>query len=96
MVVPALQEPESVPFNVRAWLYRRASVRSFESSEEALGLCIISVEDDMKNPYDFLRGSRKLGVPFEEFCEENDVEELRMSAALWIRTGMAERLRLSE
>ena len=52
MIVPALQKPDSVSFKVLMWLYRRASVQSFKTSEEALGRCITSVEDDMKNPYD--------------------------------------------
>ena len=80
VVVPALQEPESVPFKVRAWLYRRASVRSFGTSEEVLRRCIVSVNEDMKNPYEYdpydpEHGRRKLGIPFEEFCEGDDFEE---------------------
>lgn len=51
MVVPAVQEPESVPFKVRQWLYRRASILSFGSSKEALSGCIISKKDDLKSPY---------------------------------------------
>ncbi len=58
VVKPALQEPESVYFKVRAWLYRRASKWSFGTSEEALDRCIISVENDMKNPYDPFRGGK--------------------------------------
>ncbi len=61
VVKPALEEPESVPFKVRAWLYRRASLRSFGTSQEALGRCVVSVADDMKNPYDVIRGGT-LGV----------------------------------
>jgi hypothetical protein len=80
VVVPALEEPESVPFKVRAWLYRRASARSFGISEEALERCIIPVEEDMKNPYAFdildpENARRKLGVPHGDYCEEDDVEE---------------------
>ncbi len=52
MVQPALEEPVSRPFRVRAWLYRRASLSSFGTSEEALGRCIVLMENDMTNPYD--------------------------------------------
>ena len=52
VVAPALEEPESVPFKVRAWLYRRASLRSFERSEEDLGRCIVQKKEDLRNPYE--------------------------------------------
>lgn len=41
VVAPALYDPTSAPFKVRAWLYRRASIRSFGRSEEALGGCAV-------------------------------------------------------
>ena len=39
VVVPVLQEPESVPFKVRAWLYQRASVRSFGNRNRCRSKC---------------------------------------------------------
>jgi len=77
VVVPALQEPGSAPFKVRQWLYRRASMRAFGSSKEALSGCIISKQDDLKNPYtmDIFNGfDKRLGRA--DACEEDvDVEE---------------------
>ena len=83
VVGPALEEPGSVPFKVRAWLYRRVSMRSFGRSEEVLGRCTIRKDEDLENPYDFSRGSRKLGILFKEWCEEDDVEE-REWAKVWL------------
>ncbi len=62
VVAPALHDPTSMPFKVRAWLYRRASEKSFVISKEALGRCVIWDDEDLENPYDNDRqyGSGKL------------------------------------
>ena len=52
VVEPALYDFTSAAFKVRAWLYRRASERSFGRSEEALGRCVIRMDEDLENPYD--------------------------------------------
>ena len=52
VVAPALYHSTSGPFKVRAWLYRRASRRSFGRSEEGLGGCVIRDGDCLENVYD--------------------------------------------
>ncbi len=86
VVVPALQEPESVPFKVRQWLYRRANIRSFGSSKEALSGCIISKKDDLKSLYavdDFFgECERRLGN--NDTCHEDVDAEEREWDQVWL------------
>ena len=84
VVKPALEDPRSVPFKVRAWLYRCASVRSFGRSNESLSGCIVSIEDDVENPFDPERGRRKLGIPWHEVCEEDSDIETGEWAKVWL------------
>ena len=53
--VLALDKLESVEFKERAWLYQRASLLSFGTSEENLSGCIDLKEKNMENPYDCTR-----------------------------------------
>ncbi len=59
VVAPALQEPGSAPWKVRAWLYARACRRSFgaDAGFSALELCQVDLQEPF-NPYD----SDTLGV----------------------------------
>ncbi len=88
VVVPALQEPSSVPFKVRQWLYRRASMRAFGRSKEALSGCIILKKDDLKNPYvpDFSNNFRsRLGIGSSSgWYEEDAFEEEREWDQVWL------------
>jgi len=79
MVQPALEEPVSRPFKVRAWLYRRASLSSFGTSEEALGRCIVLMENDMTNPYD----AEKSWGPLSSSTDSH--EECRAKVKEWAK-----------
>lgn len=81
MIVPALQEPESVSFKVRAWLYQRASVRSFGTSKEVLGRCIVQKNNDLENPYEDRRyGWGKLNTE----CKEDSDPKPGEWARFWL------------
>ncbi len=49
LIEPALGQHDSRPWKVRAWLCRRASIRSFGHSEESLEWCQVPIHDF--NPY---------------------------------------------
>ena len=57
----ALDKPESVEFKVRAWLYLRAGLLSFGTSEENSSGCIDLKEKNKENPYDCTRDGRSMG-----------------------------------
>jgi hypothetical protein len=79
LVQPVFEEPESRPFKVRAWLYRRASLSSFGTSEEALGRCIVLMENDMTNPYD----AEKSRGPLSSSTDSH--EECRAKVKEWAK-----------
>jgi len=82
VALSSLQEPGSVPFKVRAWLYRRASLRSFGISEEVLSGCVVLRADDLENPYEIIYGSGKLSTGRRK-DDDNDDTKAREWAAIW-------------
>jgi len=76
VVESALEDPASVPFKVRTWLYRRASRQSFGCSEEALQGCMVACWKDMDfNPYSRERGDRKLGIQMDAEGDSDEEDE---------------------
>lgn len=76
VVKPALENPGSVLFKVRAWLYRRASRQSFGCSEEALQGYMVACWEDMDfNPYSPERGGSKLGIQMDAEGDSDEEDE---------------------
>ncbi|KAF7502402.1 hypothetical protein GJ744_005854 [Endocarpon pusillum] len=79
VVVPSLVDPDSVPFKVRAWLYRRASRRAFGRSEDDLGGCM-DLDRDLDNPYnEDLRPAQGM------FWDEEDLRKVKEWEVVWVQ-----------
>jgi hypothetical protein len=83
LVQPALEKPESRPFKVRAWLYRRASVRSFGISEEWLEGCQVILSAEF-NPYDLESCAYSCYIGSQLDSDEQYEAKVREWSVLWI------------